>query len=151
MTDRLSRDTSAETAQPAAGEWVTMALLAGDPADVCLWMGGPVSRTELRDLVGQHQQQLAAAGLDAGGTVTLHLPPSLAYVASLLAAWRLGAQVSLLDHRLAPREVDRALERLAPQVVVEPGHVTSSAMSGYADAVAVAQPRAGGRPAATAH
>ncbi len=126
-------------------------LLAGDPADICLCIGKPVSRAELLALVGQQQQRLEAAGLGPGGTVTLHLPPSLAYVASLLAAWQLGAQVSLLDHRLAPREVERALDRLAPQVVVEPGAVTSSPMSGYADAVASAGPRPGGRRAATAH
>ena len=151
MTDRLSSYSPAETALPAAGDWVAATLLAGDPADICLWIGRPVSRAELGGLVGQHQQQLEAAGLGAGGTVTLHLPPSLAYVASLLAAWQLGAQVSLLDHRLAPREVERALDRLAPQVVVEPGQVTSSPMSGYAAVVASAGPRPGGRPAATAH
>ena len=151
MTDRLSSYSPAETALPAAGDWVAATLLAGDPADICLWIGRPVSRAELGGLVGQHQQQLEAAGLGAGGTVTLHLPPSLAYVASLLAAWKLGAQVSLLDHRLAPREVERALDRLAPQVVVEPGQVTGSPMSGYAAVVASAGPRPGGRPAATAH
>ncbi len=126
-------------------------LLAGNPADICLWIGKPVSRAELLGLVGQQQQQLEAAGLGPGGTVTLHLPPSLAYVASLLAAWQLGAQVSLLDHRLAPREVERALDRLAPQVVVEAGRLTSAPMSGYADAVAKAGPRPGGRRAVTAH
>jgi 3-hydroxy-4-methylanthranilate adenylyltransferase len=151
MTDRLSHYPSAETAFPVVGEWVTTALLDGDPADVCLRMGRPVSRQELSDLTAGHRQQLESAGLATGGAVTLHLPPSLAYVASLLAAWQLGAQVSLLDHRLAPAEVQRALDRLAPQVVVGPGQVTSSPMSGYADAVAVAQPRAGGRPAQTEH
>jgi len=151
MTDRLSSDSPAETALPAAAHRVAATLLAGDQADVCLWIGRPVSRAELRGLVGQHAEQLEAAGLGTGGTVTLHLPPSLAYVASLLAAWQLGAQVSLLDHRLAPREVERALDRLAPQVVVEPGQVTGSPMSGYADVVVAARPRDGGRPAATPH
>ncbi len=151
MTDRLSSYSPAEMALPAAGDWVAATLIDGDPEQVCLWIGQPVSRAELRGLVGQHRQQLEAAGLGAGGTVTLHLPPSLTYVAALLAAWQLGAQVSLLDHRLAPGEVERALDRLAPQVVVEPTEVTSSPMSGYADAVASAQPRAAGRRAVTAH
>ncbi len=151
MTGRLSYYPPGETALPATGEWVQAELLQGDPAGTCLLMGGPVSRHELIALVTKHQEQLAAAGLTAGGTVTLHLPPSLAYVASLLAAWQLGAQVSLLDHRLAPGEIERALDRLAPQVVVEAGQVTSSPMSGYSGAVAVARARAGGRPAQTPH
>lgn len=132
-------------------EWVDSELLAGDAADVCIWIGGPVTRHELRRLVNEHEQQLTAAGLGAGGTVALHLPPSLSYVASLLASWRIGAQVSLLDHRLSRPEVDLALDRLAPQVVVEAESVTGRAMGGYASVVAHATPRPGGRPAASPH
>ncbi|HVB42168.1 MAG TPA: long-chain fatty acid--CoA ligase [Streptosporangiaceae bacterium] len=131
--------------------WVDQELLAGDSDDVCMWLGGPVTRRELRRLVDEHQEMLVRAGLRAGGTATLHLPPSLAYTTSLLAAWRTGAQVSLLDHRLAPAEVARALDRLAPQVVVEVASVTSAPMSGYASAAARAVPRPGGLPAATGH
>ena len=83
MTDRLSSYSPAETAVPAAGDWVAATLLAGDPADICMWIGKPVSRAGLLGLVGQQQQQLEAAGLGPGGTVTLHLPPSLAEGASL--------------------------------------------------------------------
>jgi acyl-coenzyme A synthetase/AMP-(fatty) acid ligase len=113
-----------------------------------------VTRQELRRLVSQQQDQLASAGLADGGTVSIRLPPSLAYVATLLAAWRLGAQVSLLDHRLARGEVDRALERLMPQVVVRAEQVSGPPMAGYAEATAVAAAREGGsrsRPAATPH
>ncbi len=132
-------------------EWVDRELLAGSPDDVCLWIGGPVTRRELRQLVGEHQQQLAAAGLRPGGTVALHLPPSVGYVASLLASWRTGAQVSLLDHRLSRAEVDLALDRLAPQVVVEARDVTGPPMAGYASVTAEAVPRPTGRPAASPH
>src|SRR5215471_2505795 len=83
-----------------SGTWVDRELLAGPDEDVCLHFGTPLARKELRQLVDSQQILLAQAGLAAGGTVTLHLPPSLGYVASLLAAWRIGAQVSLLDHRL---------------------------------------------------
>ncbi len=126
-------------------------LLAGPPDDRCIWMGGPVTRGELADLVDTHQRLLESAGLRPGGTAALNLPPSLAYVATLLAAWRIGAQVSLLDHRLVPHEVDKALERLAPQVVVTAQSATSSPMAGYARAVAHAAARPGGRLAATPH
>jgi acyl-coenzyme A synthetase/AMP-(fatty) acid ligase len=158
MTDGISRVTAASPGSSASGGkaadpggWVTTALLAGPDGEVCLRMGDPVTRAELRELVAAHRELLAGAGLGPGGTVTLHLPPSLAYVASLLAAWQLGGQVSLLDHRLAPAEVSRALELLAPQVLVTAATVARSPMSGYATATATAQARPGGRAAATRH
>src|SRR6185437_15558029 len=131
--------------------WVDRELLAGADEDVCLHLGTPLTRKELRELVESAQGSLAQAGLRGGGTVTLHLPPSLGYVASLLAAWRIGAQVSLLDHRLSRAEVDKALDRLAPQVVVQARDVTSSAMSGYATLTAHPVARPDGVPAQTPH
>ncbi|HEX9034469.1 MAG TPA: fatty acid--CoA ligase family protein [Streptosporangiaceae bacterium] len=141
----------ASGAAPAPPDWVDAELLAGADDDVCLRIGGPVTRRELRDLVDDHERQLRAAGLAAGGTATLLLPPSLAYVASLLAAWRIGAQVSLIDHRLSPAEVARALDRLASQVLVDAESSASKFMAGYASVTARAQPRPGGLPAATPH
>ena len=131
--------------------WVDRELLAGADEDVCLHFGTPLTRKELRKLVDSQHSLLARAGLAPGGTVTLHLPPSLGYVASLLAAWRIGAQVSLLDHRLSRAEVGRALDRLAPQVVVEARDVTSAPMSGYATLAAHPVARPDGVPAQTPH
>jgi acyl-coenzyme A synthetase/AMP-(fatty) acid ligase len=126
-------------------------LLAGNDYQPCLFMGRPVDRRELRQLVDQQQREMAAAGLAEGGTVSLRLPPSLAFVASLLAAWRLGAQTSLLDHRLAPGEVERALGSLAPQVVVTGEKASGPALAGYTRVETVTAARPGGRPAATEH
>jgi acyl-coenzyme A synthetase/AMP-(fatty) acid ligase len=131
--------------------WVDAELLAGADDEVCLYLGGPTTRAELRGFVGVQQDLLTQAGLGPGGTVTLILPPSLGYVASLLAAWRIGAQVSLLDHRLARAEIDKALDRLAPQVVVEMPDLAIRFMSGYGTGTAVPSPRPGGRPAETSH
>jgi len=150
MTDRLLTGTSEAISAPPA-EWVDEALLAGDDAGVCLSMGRPVTRRELRGLVGQQQDMLAGAGLAAGRTALLALPPSLGYVAALLAAWRLGAQVTLLDHRLARGEVDRALSRLAPQVTVTAAQLSGPPMSGYAEVVTEVARQPGGRPASTPH
>ncbi|MFI5496865.1 class I adenylate-forming enzyme family protein [Actinoplanes sp. NPDC051859] len=100
--------------------WVDEVLLAGPAADICLRLPEPVDRGTLRHLIGAAQTRLTAAGLRAGGAAALRLPPSLAYVVNLLATWRLGAQAVLLDHRLTDHEVDRALARLTPQVVVAP-------------------------------
>jgi acyl-coenzyme A synthetase/AMP-(fatty) acid ligase len=133
------------------GKWADEALLAGDPGDPCLWMGGPVTRGELASLVDARQSLLEAAGLGPGGTAAIQLPPSLEYVAVLLAAWRIGAQVSLLDHRLVRREVASALDRLTPQVLVTADSVATAAMAGYAKAVARAESRPDGRPSGTPH
>jgi 3-hydroxy-4-methylanthranilate adenylyltransferase len=135
----------------ADGSWVGPTLLAGDDDAACLVLGGPVSRGELRAMVAGQQARLAAAGLRHGGTVTLVLPPSLAYVATLLAAWTLGAQVSLLDHRLTEHETGRALDRLAPQVVVEAVDLKAAPLSGFAETGTRVTARPGGRPAATPH
>ncbi|MFG1891472.1 class I adenylate-forming enzyme family protein [Micromonospora sp. NPDC049051] len=110
------------TGNPAATDplWVDEILLRGRPADICLRLPDPVDRGTLRRLVTDAQARLAAAGLRPGGAAALRLPPSLAYVVNLLATWRSGAQAILLDHRLTDHEVDRALERLTPQVVVAP-------------------------------
>ncbi|MFG1779810.1 class I adenylate-forming enzyme family protein [Micromonospora sp. NPDC049048] len=110
------------TGNPAATDplWVDEILLRGRPADICLRLPDPVDRGTLRRMVTDAQARLAAAGLRPGGAAALRLPPSLAYVVNLLATWRSGAQAILLDHRLTDHEVDRALERLTPQVVVAP-------------------------------
>src|SRR6266568_4585771 len=82
------------------GDWVDSVLLADADTEPCLWFDTPVDRAALRALVAEHQRTFADAGLVAGGTIALRLPPSLTFVAMLLAGWRIGAQVSLLDHRL---------------------------------------------------
>ena len=110
------------TEDPTAHDpgWVDDVLFAGRPTDVCLRLPEPVDRATLHRLVTDAQDRLTAAGLRPGGAAALRLPPSLAYVVNLLATWRAGAQAILLDHRLTDHEVDRALRRLTPQVVVAP-------------------------------
>ncbi|GAA4473236.1 class I adenylate-forming enzyme family protein [Phytohabitans houttuyneae] len=114
-------------------------LLAGRDDQQCLRLGAPVTRRELRRRVAARATDLRAAGLRAGGTVALRLPPGMLYAESLLAAWTVGAQVALLDHRLTQHEVDRALARIAPQLVVS-----------MSDGAPVAVPHPG-RPAQTPH
>ncbi|MEV4555508.1 long-chain fatty acid--CoA ligase [Kitasatospora sp. NPDC049285] len=94
-------------------------LLAGPDGEPCLRFGAPVDRGALRALVAERQRQLAAAGLGERGVAALRLAPSLDFAAVLLAVWRSGGQAVLLDHRLTAAEVDRALERLNPRVLVE--------------------------------
>ncbi|GAA4873028.1 class I adenylate-forming enzyme family protein [Kitasatospora terrestris] len=133
MTRTPNPDRSGPTAGP---DWVDHHLLAGPDGDPCLRFDRPVDRAALRSLVAEQQALLTGAGLRSGGTAALLLPPSLGHVATLLAVWRAGGQAVLLDHRLTATEVDRALERLRPQVLCT------------ADG---ARPLPDGRPAATRH
>jgi acyl-coenzyme A synthetase/AMP-(fatty) acid ligase len=132
------------------GSWVDEVLLSGPDGEISLNVGAPITRAQLRQEVAQRQTVLESLGLRSGGTVALRLPPSLAYVANLLAAWRIGAQVSLLDHRLTPYEVDKALERLDPQVVVAAEGVIPGGLRAFYQVTDVAQAREGS-PAATDH
>jgi acyl-coenzyme A synthetase/AMP-(fatty) acid ligase len=131
-------------------DWVDEVLLAGAAGDICLYLSDAVSRAQLRELVAQRQRVLTDAGLRRGGSVALCLPPSLAFITNLLAAWRIGAQASLLDHRLTPFEVDNALQRLLPQVVVAAEHSNSAPLRGFADVTEAVRTYAG-QPAATTH
>ena len=131
-------------------EWVDEVLLAGAAREVCLHLGEPVSRAELRRLVAERHRVLADAGLRRGGSVALCLAPSLAFITNLLASWRVGAQASLLDHRLTPYEVDAALQRLLPQVVVTAEHSTAGPLRGFAEIHERVRTYPG-RPAATSH
>jgi 3-hydroxy-4-methylanthranilate adenylyltransferase len=136
----------------SSGEWVQEKLLAGEPGNRCVHIGETVTRGELNNLVDRQQRLLESHGLRPRGTLTIVLPPSLEYIATLLAGWRIGAQVSLLDHRLTRAEASRAIDRLAPQIVVTAQQVSSASMAGYSRVKAEATPRgAMGRPAATPH
>ncbi len=131
--------------------WVDEVLLAGPADEVCLRFEQPVSRADLRRLVDEHERELRGAGLRAGGTVALRLPPSLVYVAVLLAGWRIGAQVALLDHRLTQHEVDGALDRVAAQFLVDATQTRGHRLCGYAEVVHAVVERPGGAPASTPH
>jgi 3-hydroxy-4-methylanthranilate adenylyltransferase len=135
---------------PLASEWVDEILLAGPADDVCLQLDGPITRSELRRLVEDARATLAAAGLGPGGAVALCLAPSLAFITNLLAAWQLGAQAALLDHRLTSYEVDAALKRLRPQVIVTAGATVGGPLRGFLD-ITEQVATYPGQPAATGH
>ena len=104
--------------EPVDPGWVDEVLLSGDADRPCLFFDTPITRRELRRMVQERQAEQEAGGLRKGGSVALCLAPSVAFIANLLAAWRIGTQATLLDYRLTKYEVDQALERLAPQLVV---------------------------------
>jgi acyl-coenzyme A synthetase/AMP-(fatty) acid ligase len=130
--------------------WVDEVLLRGVGAEHCLFFDTPVTRDQLRRLVRERQTELSAAGLRPGGSAALCLAPSLALVANLLAAWRIGAQVALLDHRLTPFETEQALTRLESQIVVSAEPVGSGPARGFYDQRESVRSRPG-HPARTPH
>jgi acyl-coenzyme A synthetase/AMP-(fatty) acid ligase len=130
--------------------WVDETILTGRGDAPCLVFDSVLTRAELLALVADRQARLTDAGLRPGGTVALNLPPSLSYVAALLAAWRIGAQVLLLDHRLTPHEVTTAVRRLGSQLLVR-GSAVPGALRGYAVTEAVVDALPDGRPAPTRH
>jgi 3-hydroxy-4-methylanthranilate adenylyltransferase len=143
--------TKAESASAVGPEWVDDVLLAGSGENVPLHLPtGPIARSKLRQLVAERRETLVAAGLREGGCVALRLPPSLTYIANLLAVWRIGAQAVLLDHRLTQYEVDQAADRLGVQLIVEVGKTTSSPLSLFADVTERIVVR-DGEPARTHH
>jgi 3-hydroxy-4-methylanthranilate adenylyltransferase len=131
-------------------EWVDEVLLAGAADQECLHLSEPVTRAELRRLVAERHRALAGAGLRRGGSVALCLAPSLAFITNLLASWQIGAQASLLDHRLTAYEVDAALQRLLPQVVVTAERSTGGPLRGFAEITEGVRTYPG-QPAATSH
>ncbi|HEY7597666.1 MAG TPA: class I adenylate-forming enzyme family protein [Actinophytocola sp.] len=141
----------AEVTSEVGPEWVDEVLLAGPDKNVPLRLpAGPIAQSTLRQLVAERRDALTAAGLGRGGCVALRLPPSLTYVANLLAVWRIGAQAVLLDHRLTQYEVDQAVERLGVQMVVQVDKTLSSPLSVFADVTETVITREG-EPARTPH
>jgi acyl-coenzyme A synthetase/AMP-(fatty) acid ligase len=134
----------------AGDDWVDTFLLSAPDGTVVLSFGDPVDAATLRRTVAEKQRVLVEAGLRRGGSVALNLPPSLAYVANLLAAWRIGAQVSLLDHRLTAHEIAGTLDRLRPQVVVTSAEPIPGGLRVFYD-IADAVSARPGQPAATRH
>jgi 3-hydroxy-4-methylanthranilate adenylyltransferase len=134
---------------PEGAGWVDEILLAGPDDQVCLHLGRPVTRAELRVDVRARQEALAGAGITAGGSVALRLPPSYAYIVNLLACLRIGAQAALLDHRLTEFEAQVAYERLLPQLIVTPAAPVKGALRAFHEVTEVDTPYAAGRPSAT--
>jgi acyl-coenzyme A synthetase/AMP-(fatty) acid ligase len=120
MSTQQTQDSAAVTDT----EWVDEILLAGPDSQLIFVNPAPIDRAALRRLIAERRQQLVDGGLKPGGAAALRMPPSIAYVAALLATWQLGAQAILLDHRLTDFEVQKAADRLSPQVIVSASRIS---------------------------
>ncbi len=96
-------------------------------------------------------EAFAASGVRSASTVALQVPSSFTQLEALLALWTLGAQVMLVDPRLAPAELDALRERCRPQFVVRAAAVGRPVPPFRERYELLTEPSAGGRAATTDH
>jgi bile acid-coenzyme A ligase len=83
-----------------------------------------ITRGELDRLANRVARALAAQGVVQGDRVTIALPNSVEFVATMVACWNLGATAQPVSARLPERELDAIIELASPRVVVrEPVNV----------------------------
>ncbi len=133
------------------GAWVDDTLLAGPDGSAVLNLGTVLDRATLRRLVHARQERLHEAGFRPGDAVAIRLPPSVEFIANLLAVWRAGGQAVLLDYRLTEHEIERSLQRCDPYLVVAPTTAPAGTLRGYFEIDSTLVVRDGTRPAATGH
>jgi 3-hydroxy-4-methylanthranilate adenylyltransferase len=109
------------------------------------------TRREFRRRVGESEQVFRALGLAAGSTVALQISPSYTTLHALIALWRCGAQVVLLDHRLTDSETARLLAVTEPQYHAHSGDAGRRMTSFSEEREIVTVRRATGLPAASDH
>jgi acyl-coenzyme A synthetase/AMP-(fatty) acid ligase len=80
--------------------------------------GHAVSRAEVRAAVAEEARVFGGFGIGDASTVLVQVPPSRTQVEVVFALWSLGAQVMLVDHRLAPAEVDALRSLCRPEFTV---------------------------------
>jgi acyl-coenzyme A synthetase/AMP-(fatty) acid ligase len=77
-----------------------------------------VDRAEVRESVAAEARVFSGFGIGDGSTVLVQVPSSRTQVEVVFALWSLGAQVMLVDHRLAPAEVEALRTLCHPEFTV---------------------------------
>jgi len=77
-----------------------------------------VTRAELESLANRTARALQRLGVQPGDRVTIALPNSVEFVATVLAALKIGATPQPVSARLPKRELDAIIELARPSVVV---------------------------------
>ncbi len=78
-----------------------------------------VTRAELEALANRTARVLASKDVGQDDLVTIALPNGVAFVATTIACWKLGAIPQPVSARLPERELDAIIELAAPRIVVE--------------------------------
>ncbi|HVJ97066.1 MAG TPA: class I adenylate-forming enzyme family protein, partial [Acidimicrobiia bacterium] len=93
-------------------------LAAADPAHLAVTdPERTVTRAELESQANRTAHALAAQGVVTGDLVTIGLPNSVEFVATVVACWKLGATPQPVSARLPRRELDAFIELAATRVV----------------------------------
>ena len=74
-----------------------------------------VDRTELERLANRIAHTLESLGVATGDFVTIALPNSVEFVATVVACWKLGATPQPVSSRLPKRELDAIVELADPR------------------------------------
>jgi bile acid-coenzyme A ligase len=86
-----------------------------------------LNRAELEALASRTARALASKGVGQDDLVTIALPNGVAFVATTIACWKLGAVPQPVSAHLPKRELDAIIELAEPRVVVE----TALAVDGF--------------------
>ena len=78
-----------------------------------------VTRAELEALANRTAHALAAMGVGQDDVVTIALPNGIAFVATTIACWKLGAVPQPVSARLPKRELEAIIELAGSRVVVQ--------------------------------
>lgn len=113
--------------------------------------GGVVSRAAVRESVAEEARVFRGFGIGDGSTVLVQVPSSRTQVEVVFALWSLGAQVMLVDHRLAPAEVDALRSLCRPEFTVRGTAGGRFAMAFQPSYEVVTKHHRDGVPAATEH
>ncbi|MDX3661742.1 fatty acid--CoA ligase family protein [Streptomyces sp. ID05-26A] len=110
-----------------------------------------VSRAEVRAGTAEEAGVFSGFGIGDGSTVLVQIPSSRTQVEVVFALWSLGAQVLLVDHRLAPAEVDALRSLCRPEFSVRATAGGRFAMAFQAAYEVVTEHHREGERAATEH
>jgi bile acid-coenzyme A ligase len=77
-----------------------------------------VTRAEVEQLATATARALEGRGVGAGDVVTIALPNSVEFIATVIACWKLGATPQPVSSRLPKRELHEIMELAQPRVVV---------------------------------
>jgi bile acid-coenzyme A ligase len=94
--------------------------VASDPGHPALtYEQHALTRAELEALANRTARALASKGVGQDDLVTIALPNGVAFVATTIACWKLGAVPQPVSARLPARELDAIFELAQPRVVVD--------------------------------
>jgi len=98
--------------------WIDREVLSIDSDTPALACHSELTYLQAKHHVQQWTDTLVEHGVGAESTVAIQLAPSFTFIFLVLASWRLGAQLNLIDFRLSPAELAQLLHQRQPQLLI---------------------------------